>query len=147
MFDALVGGPGQKDVAHAGGRIQVNARRVLERMLMEAARFEPRGDAGRRAGPAHDAIERVPAVIEQDAAARHRRIDAPVRDAVRAHRDRRLRSQRPPADGSHGADRALVNQSRNLAADRRLEPVVHRMQDAPSARGGRRPRALRPRPA
>src|SRR5580700_686599 len=26
---ALVGGPGQKDVAHAGGGIQVNARRVL----------------------------------------------------------------------------------------------------------------------
>ena len=78
---ALLGGPGEKDAAHAGGSIQVNARRVLERLLVEAARFEPRRNAVRNAGPARDAIERVPAVIEQDAAARQPRIDAPVRDA------------------------------------------------------------------
>src|SRR3984957_20929249 len=102
-------------------------------MLVEAARFEPRSDAKRNAGPARNAIERVPAMIEQDAAASHRRIDTPVRDTVRAYGDRRLRSQRPPADGSHRADRVPVNQRRNLAADRGFEPVVHRVQDASSA--------------
>src|ERR1700689_5318598 len=104
-------------------------------MLVEAARFEPSGDASRNPSPAHNAIKRVPAVIEQDAAAGHRRIDAPVCDAVRAYGDRRLRSQRPPADGSHGADRALVSQTRYLAADWRFEPIMHRVQHAPSARG------------
>ena len=52
-----------------------------------------------------------------------------------ARGDRRLRSQRPPADGSHRADRVPVNQRRNLAADRGFEPVVHRVQDASSAPG------------
>ncbi|HEY3623888.1 MAG TPA: hypothetical protein VGL12_16130 [Roseiarcus sp.] len=79
----------------------------------------------------------MPAMIAEDAAAGLLGIDAPVRDAVRTHCDRRLSPQRPPADGAHGADRALVNKSRNLAADRRLKPIVHRMQDAPGACGGR----------
>src|SRR5271167_3691830 len=105
-------------------------------MLVKAARFEPRSNPNGSTGPAHDAIERVPAMIEQNAAAGHRWIDAPVRNSVRADGDRRLRSQRPPADGLDGADCALVDQIRYLAADRRLEPVVHRVQDAPSARGG-----------
>ena len=56
---------------------------------------------------------------------------------VRADGDRRLGSERPPTNGSHRADRALVNQSRDLAADRRLEPIVHRVHDPPGARGGR----------
>src|SRR5580704_10907904 len=107
-------------------------------MLAKAARFEPRSNPNGSTGPAHNAIERVPAVIEQNAAAGHRWIDAPVRNSVRTDSDRRLRSQRPPADGLHGADCAVLDQSRNLAADRRLEPVVHRVQDAPSARGGPR---------
>src|SRR6202044_2566016 len=107
-------------------------------MLVKAARFEPRSDANRNAGPAHDAIECMPAVIETDAAAGHRGIDAPVSNSVRAYGDRRLRPQRPPPDGLHGADCAVLNQSRNLAADRRLEPVVHRVHDASSARGGPR---------
>ncbi len=58
--------------------LQGKRRRVFERPLVKAARFEPRGDAAGNASPAHDAIERMPAVIEQDAAARHRRINAPV---------------------------------------------------------------------
>ena len=49
-------------------------------------RSNPNGSAG----PAHDAIDRMPAVIEQDAAARHLRIDAPVRRL-------RPRSRRSPA--------------------------------------------------
>ena len=86
---ALVRGPGQKDAACAGGRLQGESRRVFQRPLVEAARFEPCGDAAGNAGPARDAIERMPAVIEQDAAARQRRIDPPVCDAVRAGGDRR----------------------------------------------------------
>ena len=122
----------------ACGCIQAKARRVFQRLLMEAARFERCGDASRNAGPARDAIERVPAVIAEDAAAGKRRIDAPVCDPVRAHRNRRLRSERPPADPSHGADCALVNQGRDLAADRRMKPIVHRVQDPPGARRGGR---------
>src|SRR5580693_5171600 len=105
-------------------------------MLVEAARFEPRSNPNRNAGPAHNAIERVPAVIEQDAAAGHRGIDPPVCNSVRADGDRRLRSQRPPADGLDGADCARVDQIRYLAADRRFEPVMHRVQDTSRARGG-----------
>ena len=90
---------------------RLDARRVLERMLVESARLERCGDGVRSTGPTRDAIERVPAVIEQDAAAGHRRVDAPVRDSVRAHGDGRLHSERPPTDASHSADRPLVNQS------------------------------------
>src|SRR6202453_649336 len=104
-------------------------------MLVEEAPFKLGSNPDGSAGPAHNAIERVPAVIEQDATASHLWIDAPVCNSVRADGDCRLRSQRPPADGSHGADRALVNQSRNLATDWRFEPIMHRMHDAPSARG------------
>src|ERR1700734_2419191 len=135
---ALVGGPSQKDVARARGRIQVKRGRVLQWLLVEAARFKPRGGANGDAGPTHNAVKRVPAMIEQDAAARHRRIDAPVCDPLNAHCDRGLGPKRPPADGSHGADRALVNQGRDLAADRRLEPIMHGMQDSPGARSGGR---------
>src|SRR5580704_18756926 len=105
-------------------------------MLVKAARFEPRSNPNGSTGPAHSAIERVPAVIEQNAAAGHRWIDAPVRNSVRAYSDRRLRSQRPPADGLDGADCARVDQIRYLAADRRFEPVMHRVQDTSRARGG-----------
>src|SRR6185437_5111435 len=55
---ALIRGPGQKDAAQPRRRIQLKRRGVLERLLMEAARFEPRRDASGNAGPAHDAIER-----------------------------------------------------------------------------------------
>ena len=96
--------------AHAGGRIEFERRRVLQRLLVEAARFEPRGDANGNAGPAHDAIERVPAVVEQDAAARLLRIDSPVRDPVRAHRDRGLRSA-ASASGRFARRRSRPRQS------------------------------------
>src|ERR1700679_3539351 len=105
-------------------------------MLVEEAPFKLGSNPDGSAGPAHNAIERVPAVIEQDATASHLWIDAPVCNSVRAAGDCRLRSQRPPADGSPGADGALVNQSRNLATDWCFEPVMHGVQDAPSSRGG-----------
>ena len=77
---AFLGGRGQTDVAHTGTWSPSRTlARVLERMLVEAARFEPRSNVNRNAGRAQNAIERVPAVIEQDAAASHRRIDAPIR--------------------------------------------------------------------
>ena len=38
-------------------------------MLVKAARFEPRSNPNGSTGPAHNTIERVPAVIEQNAAA------------------------------------------------------------------------------
>ena len=79
---ALVGGPGQKDAASPEAGSKVERRRVFQRPFVEAARFEPRGDAAGSAGPARDAIERMPAVIEQDAAARHRRINPPVCDFI-----------------------------------------------------------------
>ncbi len=88
-------------------------------------------------GPAHDAIDGMPAVIEQDAAARHRRINAPVRDAIRADRDRRLSPERAPANRSHSADCAFVDQVGDFSADRRLEPIMHRMHNSPGARSGR----------
>ena len=138
MIGALIRGPGQKDVAGAGSRLQGKGRRVFERPLVEAARFEPRGEAAGNASPARDAIERMPAVIEQDPAARQRRINAPVCRSVRSGGGRGLSSQRPPADGSDSADRALVDQRRNLEANRGLEPIVDRVQDAPGVRGGQR---------
>ena len=106
---------------------------------MEAARFEARGDATRSAGPAGDAIERMPAVIEEDAAARHRRIDAPVCDAGADQR----RPQAESAASANARDRTApiapsADQRRDLEADRRIEPVVNRMDDTPGARGGRR---------
>src|SRR3974390_3450048 len=67
---ALVGGPGQKDAAVARTPIQRKSRGVFERLLVEAARFKPRSDANGNAGPARDAVERMPAVVKQDAAAR-----------------------------------------------------------------------------
>ena len=133
---ALAGGPGQKDAAHAVGRNKVDTRRVFERLIMEAARLERCCDASGNAGPAGDAIKRMPAVIEQDSAACLGRVDAPVRNALRAHRDRRLGSQRTPADASHGPDGAVVDKSGDLAADRRLQPIVHRVQDPPGSGGG-----------
>ena len=56
-------------MADAGRQIQRESGRILERPLVEAAGFKRRGDAARStAGPAKDAIERVPPVIEQNAA-------------------------------------------------------------------------------
>ena len=111
---AFVGGPGEKDLARAGGGLQVERRGVLERLVVEAARLEPRRDAHRNAGPAGDAIERMPAVIEQNAAARELRIDAPVGDARRRDGGRRLGPERRPTDRADGADRALVDERRDL---------------------------------
>ena len=135
---AFVGGPGQEDLALAGGGLQVDRRGVLERLVVEAACLEPRRDAHRNAGPAGDAIERMPAVIEQNAAARELRIDAPVCDARRRDGGRRLGPERRPTDRADGADRALVDERRDLLADWRAKPIVNRMEDAPRARGGRR---------
>ena len=89
---ALIGGPGEKDLAQAEGRLQVESRGVFERLVMEAPRLKPRRDATGNPSPPDDAIERMPAVIEQDAAARELRIDAPVGDAGRANGCRRLSS-------------------------------------------------------
>ncbi len=41
-------------------------------------------------------------------------------------------------DGFDGPDRALGDQRRDLAADRRLEPIVNRMHNAPGAPRSRR---------
>src|SRR5208282_2017555 len=64
---AFVGGPRQEDAARAGGCLQCESRRVFERLVVEAARFEPRRNAAGSAGPARDAIKRMPAVIGEDA--------------------------------------------------------------------------------
>ena len=106
---------------------KASSRRVFQRPLVEAARFEPCGDTAGNAGPARDAIERMPAVIEQDAAARQRRINPPVCDSILAGGGRGLSSQRPPPDGSDGADRAFVDQRRNPEANRGLQPIVNRV--------------------
>ena len=143
---ALVGRPGEKDAAHARGAIQSDARRVLERLVVEAARLERCGDASGNAGPAHDAIERVPAVIEEDAA-------AGLRPDRRASWRRRPRSPRSPAGFSASASGRFARRRRR---PRRRAPKSWRRSAhgancgpcagrAPSARR-RRPRASRPRP-
>ena len=74
-----------------------------------SAGLEPRRHRLGNARPARDAIERVPAVVEQDAPACELRIDAPVRHARRTRGDRGLSSQRPPLDAAHDPDRAPVD--------------------------------------
>src|SRR5579871_6907006 len=107
---ALVGGPGQEDLADARGGLQVESRGVLERLVVETARLQPGRDARGRSRPARDAVERMPAVIEQNAAAGELRIDAPVGDAGRRDGGRRLSPERPPAHRSHRADGALIDE-------------------------------------
>ena len=107
---ALAGGPGQIDVATAEREIEVESRRVFERPFVKATSFEQRGDALGSARPADDAIERMPAMIEQDAAACQRWINAPVLAAVGGGGDRRLSAQSPPTDRSDSANRAFRDQ-------------------------------------
>jgi hypothetical protein len=76
-------------------------------------------------------------MIEQYSAAGDSRIGAPVRPIGRDG-DCRLRAQGLPANCPHGADRAFIDERRNPVANRRLEPVVHGMNDAAAARRGRR---------
>jgi len=137
LIGALVGGPGQIDVANAGVQIERKGRRIFEWPLMEAARFERRRNAAGNTGPAHDAIERMPAVIEQDAAACNCRIKAPIFPPVRGESDRRLGAQGSPTNRPNGADRSFGDQRRDLEADWRFEPIVNRVHSTPGARRGR----------
>src|SRR5207244_8157294 len=108
---------------------------ILDRPSVEATGFKRRGDTARStAGPAKDAIERVPPVIEQDAAACQRRNKAPVYGAIGSGRDRGSSTQSAPADRSDGTYRTIADQLRDLGADRCLEPIVNRVHDAPGAR-------------
>jgi hypothetical protein len=138
LVRAPVGRPGQMDVPLALGEVEREGCRVLDRRSRAPARLERRGDgAGRAAGPAQDARERVPAVIEQDAAAGDRRIEAPVRAAALGPGGGRG-TQRAPAERAHGPDRAFGKERGNPDADRRLRPIVNRVHHAPG--GFRRPR-------
>ena len=110
LIGALVGGPGQIDVANAGVQIESKGRRIFEWPLMEAARFERRRNAAGNTGPAHDAIERMPAVIEQDAAACNCRIKAPIFPPVRGESDRGLGTQGLPTNRPNGANRSFGDQ-------------------------------------
>src|SRR5262249_4258717 len=66
---ALLGGPRKIDLAGSGHQIERDSCRVFERPFVEMALFEHGGDTAGSTGPMRDAIERVPAVIEQDASA------------------------------------------------------------------------------
>ena len=83
--------------AAAGLPVQSESCRVFDWPIMEAALFEQCSDAAGNSGPAHDAIERVPAVIEQNATPRYRRINSPVLAAV-------SEQQRPQAECAESAN-------------------------------------------
>ena len=89
------------------------------------------------ARPAQHAIERVPAMIEQDAAAGHGRIDAPVLDALPPTVTAGWVRSVCQCDAMNGADRAGGDQRGHLAADRRFQPVMNGMQRPALARGRR----------
>src|SRR3954454_1460453 len=92
----FLGRPGEMDVAGSGRQIESDRCGILERPFPKPALFERCGNTARNSGPAYDAIERMPAVIEQDTAACYRRIGAPVCAPLRHHGDSRLRAQRLP---------------------------------------------------
>src|SRR6266403_4481407 len=100
----LLACPGEKDVAGSGGQLKRDRCGIFERPFPIAALFERCSDAAGNSGPAHEAIERVPAVIEQDASACCRRIDAPVCVPFGHHSDSRLSAQRLPTDGPYRSD-------------------------------------------
>ena len=98
---------------------------------MKFSGFEARCEAIRpRARPVQHAIEGVPAVIEQNPAARHGRIDAPILGSWNCDGDCRLRSQRPPFEAAHATDCLFGKEAGNPPAEGRFQPVVDRVHHA-----------------
>src|ERR1700754_4142823 len=68
----LLACPGEKDVAGSGRQIESDRCGILQRPFPKPALFEHRGDTAGNSGPAHEAIECMPAVVEQDTPAGNR---------------------------------------------------------------------------
>ena len=124
-FRAIGLGPRQEDLRGRRRRTRGTGRRCPRSATDVPAGLEPRRDGPRRTGhPLRHGVERVPAVVHEDAASGLGRIDAPVR-VLPGGRRRARGAWRLPRHAPDLADGSVAHELGDAREGRRVLPVVH----------------------